>query len=156
MYLQTFTFLSTLSKDDRRRIQNQSQPYHIIGDTLYPVGVDSILHQCLTVDEYERVLNEIHSSTCGGHLSSYATTQKILRVGYFFPSIFKDCILVVHKFHQCQIYQRKMQAPPTLLHPIIIVGLFSKLGISFMTGNPRSVRGNDYIIISMDYFTKWT
>ena len=55
----------------------------IIGDTLYPRGVDTILRRCLTHDEAEKALNECHSSACGGHLSGYATAQIILRVGYF-------------------------------------------------------------------------
>ena len=55
----------------------------------------------------------------------YATTQKILHASYFWPSIFKDCILVVHKCHDCQIYQCKMHAPRAHLHPIITVGPFS-------------------------------
>jgi len=43
MYLQTSMFWSTLTKDDCRRIWHHSQPYCIIGDTLYHVGVDSVL-----------------------------------------------------------------------------------------------------------------
>lgn len=58
MYLQTFTFQSASSEDDRRHIRHQSQPYCIIGDTLYRINVDSILHRCLTLDEVERVLND--------------------------------------------------------------------------------------------------
>lgn len=144
-----------LSKDGRRRIQHQSQPYRIIGDTLYHVGVDSILRRCLTLNEAERVLNDFHSGACGGHLFGYAIAQKILHAGYFWPSIFKDCILFVRKFHQCQIYQRKMCAPPALLHPVITIGPFPKWGTDFMTCNPRSAGGHGYIIVVVDYFTKW-
>ena len=43
MYLQTSTFRSELTKDARRWIRHQSQPYRIVGDTLYRVGVDSVL-----------------------------------------------------------------------------------------------------------------
>ena len=81
--LQTSTFQSELTKDARRRIRHQSQPYRIVGDTLYRVGVDSVLRRCLTLEEAERVLNDCHSGTCGGHMSGYATAQKILRAGYF-------------------------------------------------------------------------
>lgn len=85
----------------------------------------------------------------------YATAQKILRASYLWPSIFKDCILAVRMCHECQIYQRKMHAPPANLHPIITVGPFSKWGIDYMTFKPCSVVGHGYIIVSMDYFTKW-
>ena len=41
------------------------------------------------------------------------------------------------------------------LHPIVIVGPFAKWGIDFMMCNPHLARGHAYIIIAVDYFTKW-
>ena len=104
VYLQTANFRSELDKTARRRIRHQSQPYRIVGDTLYRIGVDSVLRRCLTLEEAEKVLNDCHSGACGGHMSGYATAQKILRAGYFWPSIFKDCITAVCKCHPCQIF----------------------------------------------------
>jgi len=101
LYLQTSSFRPGISKDDRRKIRHQYKPYHIIGDTLYRLGSDSVLRRCLTIEEAERVLNDCHSGACGGHMSGYATAQKILRAGYFWPSIFKDCILAVRSCHEC-------------------------------------------------------
>lgn len=88
-------------------------------------------------------------------MSGYATPQNILRTSCFWPSIFKDCILAVRSCHACQIYQRKMHASRSPLHPIIIVGPFSKWGIDYMTCNLRSARGHGYIIIVIDYFMNW-
>eukprot|EP00253_Pinus_taeda_P002813 PITA_02813 len=48
-----------------------------------------------------------------------------------------------------------MHAPPSLFHPVITVGPFTKWGIDFMTCNPRSAGGHGYIIVSVDYFIKW-
>eukprot|EP00253_Pinus_taeda_P025390 PITA_25390 len=88
-------------------------------------------------------------------MSRYATAQKILRAGYFWPSIFKDCILAVCSYHECQIYQRNMRAPPAPLHPVVIISPFAKWGIDYVTCNPHSARGHGYIIVAVDYFMKW-
>jgi len=48
-----------------------------------------------------------------------------------------------------------MRAPPVPLHPIIAVGPFAKWGIDFITCNPHSAGGHAYIILAVDYFTKW-
>eukprot|EP00253_Pinus_taeda_P021549 PITA_21549 len=48
-----------------------------------------------------------------------------------------------------------MRAPPAPLHPIIIVGPFAKWGIDFITCNPHLAGGHAYIILAVDYFTKW-
>ena len=88
-------------------------------------------------------------------MSGYATTQKILRASYFWPSIFKDYIVTIRKFHDFHIYQHKMCAPPIPLHHVVTIGPFVNWGINFMMCNPHSARGNAYIIVVVDYFTKW-
>jgi hypothetical protein len=105
--------------------------------------------------EAERVLNDCHLGACGGHLSGMATTQKILHADYFWPSIFKDCIEAVKKFPPCQVFNKKAHTHPTRLHPIISISPFTKWGIDFIQCKPTSVGGHGYIIIVIDYFTKW-
>jgi hypothetical protein len=116
-------FWPNLSRVDRRRIRYQARQYIILGDTLYRRGIDSIFRQCLTYDEAEKALNDCHSGTCGGHMSGYATAQKILRVGYFWPSLFKDCILAVQKCHACQTYNNKIRSHPAPLHLVVSLDL---------------------------------
>ena len=101
-------------------------------NTLYRHGVDSILHNCLTHEEAELVLNDCHEGVCGGHLSGFSTAQKILRVGYLWSSIFKDCVDAVKWYHPCQVFTCNVCSHPALLHPIITVGPFTKWGLDFM------------------------
>jgi len=122
---------------------------------LYYRGVDTVLRRCVTHEEAEKVMNDCHSGACGGHQSSYATVQIFLRAGYFWPTMFKDCITAVRSCHACQIFYNKTRRPPAPLQPIVAVGPFAKWGIDFMTCNPTSTRGHGYIIVVVDYFTKW-
>jgi hypothetical protein len=78
-----------------------------------------------------------------------------LRAGYFWPMIFKDCVEAVKKCHPCQIFTKKMCAHPAPMFPVIIVGPFTKWGVDFMTCHPTLARGHHYIIVAIDYFTKW-
>jgi hypothetical protein len=81
--------------------------------------------------------------------------KKFLRAGYFWPTLIKDCIESVKKCHPCQIFSRKMRAHPAPMFPVITVGPFTKWGIDYTTCNPPSARGHRYIIVAVDYFTKW-
>jgi hypothetical protein len=83
----------------------------------------------LTYDEAEKDLNECHSRACGGHMFGYATAQRILRAGYFWPSLFKDCITVIHKYHACQTYNNKIRSHPAPLYTVVFIGPFAKWGI---------------------------
>jgi hypothetical protein len=53
------------------------------------------------------------------------------------------------------MFTHKMCSHLTPLNPIISIGRFTKLGIDFMTCNPTLANGHDYIIVAIDYFTKW-
>lgn len=101
------------------------------------------------------MLNDCHARACGRNLSGYATAQKILRASYFWPTIFRDCILAVKSCHACQIFDHKIHKPLVPMYPVISAGPFIKWGIDFMTYNPRSSGGHGYIIVTVDYFTKW-
>jgi hypothetical protein len=78
IYLQNQTFRHALSSAKRRRVRYQARHYIILGDTLYRRGIDSVFRRCLTFEEDEKALNDCHFGACGGHMSGYATTQKIL------------------------------------------------------------------------------
>jgi hypothetical protein len=88
-------------------------------------------------------------------MSGYATAQNILRAGYFWPSLFNDCIISIQKCHAFQTYNQKIQSHPAPLHPVVSVGPFVKWGIDFMTCHPHLAGGHGYIIVAIDYFTKW-
>jgi hypothetical protein len=74
---------------------------------------------------------------------------------YFWLTLIKDCVESFKKCHPCQIFSRKMRAHPAPMFPIITVGPFTKWGIDYTTCNPPSARGHHYIIVAVDYFTKW-
>jgi hypothetical protein len=155
LYLQTQRFHPNISREERQCIRHHSCHYIILDDTLYRHGIDTILRQCLIHEEAECILNDCHLGACGSHLSGMATAQKILHAGYFWPLIFKDCIEAVKKCPLCQIFNKKACTHPMALHPIIAIGPFAKWGINFMQCKPTSAEGHGYIIVIVDYFTKW-
>ena len=101
------------------------------------------------------MLNDCHGGEYGGHLSGISTAQKILRAVYFWLSIFKDCVNAVKKCHPFQVFAHNMRSHPTLLHPIITVGPFTKWGLDFMDCNLALAGGHHHIIVAVDYFMKW-
>ena len=84
-----------------------------------------------------------------------STAQNILRAGYFWPSIFKDCVDAVKRCHPFQVFARNMRLKPAPLHPIVTAVPFTKWELDFMDCNPTSARVHHHIIVAIDYFTKW-
>lgn len=113
---------------------------------MHPTSVSTLLN--------ERVLNDYHFGACGGHMSGYARAKKSFMSVIFYHRSSKIS-LAVQKCHAYKIYNRKQHTPPTALHPIITIKPFAKWGIDIMTCKPRSSREHGYIIVPIDYFTKW-
>jgi hypothetical protein len=44
----------------------------------------------VTVEEAENIIEQLHSGVCGGHFFTKTTAHKILRAGYYPPTLFSD------------------------------------------------------------------
>ncbi|XP_014498356.1 uncharacterized protein LOC106759610 [Vigna radiata var. radiata] len=64
--------------------------FMIIGNDLYRRGFSSPLLKCLAEDEAQYVMNELHLGVCGFHTGGRALKAKILRAGYYWPTMEDD------------------------------------------------------------------
>ncbi|XP_049386460.1 uncharacterized protein LOC125850644 [Solanum stenotomum] len=63
-------------------------------------------------------MNEVHSGVCGLYMNGYVLAKKIIRVGYYWLTMERDCFRFVRKCHQCQIHSDLIHSPPLELHPM--------------------------------------
>ena len=75
---------------DRVCIRHQAPRYLLVGVILYRRGIDIILHQCLTIDEDDRFLNDYHIDTCSCHQLGMSNAQKLIRQGTSIPCCFMN------------------------------------------------------------------
>jgi transposase InsO family protein len=67
-----------------------------------------------------------------------------------------DCFSYARKCHKCQIYADKVHIPPTPLNVMASPWPFSKWGIDVIgLIVPRASNGHRFILVAIDYFTKW-
>lgn len=106
--------------------------------------------------EVTPILAACHDSACGGHFYGPLTGQKILRIGYFWPTLFKDVLNYVTRCDVCQRYARndlRMELPLHVSLPLIP---FEKWGIDYVGEvHPKSSKGMTYIVVATEYLTKW-
>ena len=53
-------------------------------------NADGVLLRCLEKEESDLVLIQLHDGPAGGHFGGDTTAHKVLRAGYFLPTLFKD------------------------------------------------------------------
>ncbi|XP_020963343.1 uncharacterized protein LOC110264980 [Arachis ipaensis] len=78
--------------------------YTVLGNTLYRRGHSQPLLKCISKEEAEEVMAETHEGVCGNHIGGRALAAKILRTGYYWPTIKRDCITKVKACDNCQRY----------------------------------------------------
>ncbi|XP_070022247.1 uncharacterized protein [Nicotiana sylvestris] len=78
------------------------------GGILYRRTPDLGLLRCVDAKEASRLLEEIYDG--------FVLAKKILRAGYFWITMEKDCIQYVQKFHSCQIHADMIKVTPNELN----------------------------------------
>ena len=78
----------------------------------------------------------------------------MLQSGFYWPTLFKDAHHFVSTCDKCQRMGSisKRDEPP--LQPILEVELFDIWGMDFMGPFPSSF-SNQYILLAIDYVSKW-
>eukprot|EP00253_Pinus_taeda_P010900 PITA_10900 len=93
---------------------------------------------------------------CGGHLYWKSTADKILRAGYYWPSLFENVKKFVVSCHKCQIFEGKRKLITFPLKPISTEKPFQQWGLDFIGEiHPSSSCQHKWILTATDYFTKW-
>eukprot|EP00253_Pinus_taeda_P015687 PITA_15687 len=93
---------------------------------------------------------------CGGHLYWKSTTDKIIKAGFHWPTLFTDVKKFVTTCHKCQIFEGKRKLLPLPLKPISTEKPFQQRGLDFIREiHPPSSSQHKWILIATDYFTKW-
>lgn len=73
---------------------------------------------CLEKDESRVSLQEVHAGICGSHSSGFTLAKKILRMGYFWPTMGKDSTDYVKTCKKCQIHGNLVHVPAQELQPL--------------------------------------
>ncbi|GJW26515.1 reverse transcriptase domain-containing protein [Tanacetum coccineum] len=82
------------------------------------------------------------------------TAKKVFDAGFFWPSIYKDAHELVKNCDSCQRQGKISQRDEMPQNSIQVCEIFDVWGIDFMGPFPSS-RGNKYILVAVDYLSKW-
>ena len=74
-------------KEAARKLKVQAARFVLIRDVLYKRGFSRPYLRCLGPEEADYVMREIHEGICGNHSRSRSLVHKLVRTGYFWPTI---------------------------------------------------------------------
>ena len=115
-------------------------------------GEDQRLCKVPSKEDIHRILHSCHNDVCGDrHFAYKLTCRKIFQARFVWPS------LQTAAHFWCNACQRTR--PRQLIYgpqqPITSFGPFEKWGIDAIGPFPRTAGGKEYIIVGVDYMTRW-
>ncbi|MCO5586770.1 hypothetical protein L7F22_040712 [Adiantum nelumboides] len=147
-------FPPRLTSLQRKRLIKRASSYLWLDGVLYQKGKDLVCRRVPSCKEIPLILKSLHEEACGGHFAHDLTARKILHAGYVWPTLHLDVQHWCRTCHQCQINgDRKLVHGPR--HPVVANGPFEKWGIDAIGRLPRTADGKLYILVAIDYMTKW-
>ena len=109
---------------------------------------------CLPTQLRQLAMKVLHEGKLGGHYG-FQRTYLSLKQRFWWPLMFSE---ILHWVKTCQPCQER-KSPHTLmaglLRPTVFGRPFEQLAVDVMGPFPTTKRGNKYIVVFQDYFTKW-
>ncbi|GJS63641.1 reverse transcriptase domain-containing protein [Tanacetum coccineum] len=121
---------------------------------LFRTCADQIIRRCVFGQEALEILKACHEGPTGGHHSANITARKVFDAGFFWPTIYKDAYELIKSCDACQRQGKISQRDEMPQNAIQVCEIFDVWGIDFMGPFPSS-RGNKYILVAVDYLSKW-
>ena len=105
-------------KEAVRKLKVQAARFVLIKDVLYKKGFSCPYLRCLSNEEADYVIKEVHEGICGNHSGSKLLVHKLVRVGYYWPTMQANAEAYVKACDKCQRFNNIIRQPTEELTPM--------------------------------------
>ena len=112
-------------KEAVRKLKVQAARFVLIKDVLYKRGFSRPYLRCLGNKEVDYVMKEVHEGICRNHSGSRSLVHKLVRAGYYWPTMQKDVEAYVKTYNKRQRFSNIIRQPIEELTPMTAPWLFS-------------------------------
>jgi ribonuclease HI len=102
------------NQSEAKRLKHISRDFTVIDGQLYKKGISQLMLKCTTSVEGIELLCEVHRGTCETHLGPRALATKVMRQGFYWPTIVCVANRVVRSCEVCQKFSPPTSAPLNL------------------------------------------
>ncbi|GJW88546.1 reverse transcriptase domain-containing protein [Tanacetum coccineum] len=138
-----------------RAVRRKAARYAMINGTLYKKSFLGPWLRCVGPLQANYVLREIHEGSCSMHSGPRSVVAKVIQTGYYWPTMHMDARNLIRECNDCQIHRPVPRNPQQNLTPITSPWPFYKWGIDIAGPFPEGPGKVKFLIVAIDYFTKW-
>ncbi|CAA7017904.1 unnamed protein product [Microthlaspi erraticum] len=128
--------------------------YVVIDGNLFKWRFSGPLLKCVEGKDVRKIMEEIHSGSCGNHSGGRALAIKIKRHGYYWPSMITDCEKYSAKCEKCERHAPTIHQPAELLSSISAPYPFMRWSMDIV-GPLHPSKQKRFLLVLTDYFSKW-
>jgi len=92
---------SPKSDEEPQAVKRRAAKFTMVVGKLYKMGRATPMLRCLGEEETELVLLEVHEGVCGSHIGGRSLAAKLLRAGYYWPTMLQYCAAFGKKCDKC-------------------------------------------------------
>ena len=137
------------------KLRSRSTRFTIHRGALYKRGFFTPILKCIAKEEADYVPREVHEGICGNHIGAWALEGKVLRQGYYWPTMLRNATKLVRKCKVCQEHAKISHLPSEPLTSVTSPWPFQQWGLDIL--GPLFIGKGQckFIVVAVDYFTKW-
>lgn len=142
----------TLSSAERQRVMRRAKAYRSVGQKVYRKMNSGTMKMVPPPADRAAIVQRLHEEC--GHFGRRRTTHLVL-LDYWWAGVYDD---VRQGLASCQVCQRVSNAlfnsQRPVLQPLPIMGLFYRWHVDLAGPFPTSRRGNKYVMVAIEAFSK--
>ncbi|XP_022023482.1 uncharacterized protein LOC110923705 [Helianthus annuus] len=139
-----------VDKAEARKIQINSLQYQMQEGGLYRKTFLGPLLKCLDTEQASYIIREIHYGICGIHAGPKMIVTKVKTAGYY-----ESAVKELQQCDECQKHAPVSLRAKNEMIPVTAAWPFQKWGVDIVGPFPRSSESAQYLLVAVDYFTKW-
>ncbi|GKB58806.1 reverse transcriptase domain-containing protein [Tanacetum coccineum] len=143
-----------MSSQQKKKLFKDVKHYFWDDPYLFKICADQVIRRCVHGQESVDILTACLNKPTGGHHGANYTAKKVFDSCFYCPIIYRDAHDMVKSCDSCQHQGKISQKDKMPQNAIQVCEIFDVWGIDFM-GPFSSSRGNKYILVVVDYFSKW-
>ena len=94
-FIQDREYPPRATENEKKYIRRMAFQFFLSGEILYKRTHDATLLQCVDAEEANRLIQEMHAGLMGAYANGPFLARKIMRVGYYWLTMKRDCIRYV-------------------------------------------------------------
>ncbi|GJX48575.1 reverse transcriptase domain-containing protein [Tanacetum coccineum] len=143
-----------MSSQQKKKLFKDVKHYFWDDPYLFKICADQVIRRCVHGQEVVDILTACHNGPTRGHHGANYIAKKVFDSGFYWPTIYRNAYNMVNSCDSCQRQGKISQRDEMPQNAIQVCEIFDVWGIDFIGSFPSS-RGNKYILVAVDYFSKW-